>query len=135
MNVTGPTQWQARLIWLGLTGLAIALLAALVVALVWGFGKVLHLLSPVLWPLAVAGVLSYLLDPVVDFIERKGAGRARAIVIVFALALAILTALFGSIVPQLITEGTRLAPKIPDSSARMHQPIDHWATPPPPFFK
>jgi predicted PurR-regulated permease PerM len=135
MSFPSPTPWQARLIWLGLTGLAIALLAALVVALVWGLGKVLHLLSPVLWPLAVAGVLSYLLDPVVDFIERKKAGRARAIVIVFALALAILTALFGSIVPQLITETSRLATKIPDYSARIEERIEHWASHPPPLLK
>ena len=81
MSFPAPTARQARLLWLGLTGLALALLAALAVGLVWGLGQVLSILAPVLWPLAVAGVLSYLLDPVVDFIEHRGARRARAIII------------------------------------------------------
>ena len=58
--------------WLALTGLAIATLVALVAALIWGMGEVVRILSPVLWPLATAGVLAYLLDPLVDYIQRKG---------------------------------------------------------------
>ena len=68
MNLPPPSPRQSQLIWAALTGLAVAALVALVVALVWGAGKVLGLLSPVLWPLAIAGVIAYLLDPVVDFI-------------------------------------------------------------------
>ncbi len=135
MSFPAPTARQARLLWLGLTGLALALLAALAVGLVWGLGQVLSILAPVLWPLAVAGVLSYLLDPVVDFIEHRAARRARAIIIVFALALAILAALFGSIVPQLITESSRLSAKIPDYSSRMAKRIEHWASNPPPWVE
>ena len=47
-----PTDRQARLMWLALSGLALAALAALGVALIWGLGRVVQLLSPVLWPLA-----------------------------------------------------------------------------------
>src|SRR6266550_3324486 len=69
----------ARILWAALTGLAIATLVALVVALLWGTGRVLHVLSPVIWPLAVAAVIAYLLDPIIDFLQRTGAPRARAI--------------------------------------------------------
>src|SRR5262249_3628753 len=86
MSLPPPTAKQARLIWLALTGLAAAILICLCVAVVWGLGKVLHLLSPVLWPLAVAGALAYLLDPVVDFLQRHRVPRTRAIISVFALA-------------------------------------------------
>src|SRR6266496_2810775 len=102
MSFPPPTSGQARLIWLALGALAVAILVSVCAGIVWGLGKVLHLLSPVLWPLAVAGVLAYLLDPVVDFIERRGASRARAIVCVFALAAMIVLALAGSVVPQVI---------------------------------
>ena len=112
MNFPPPTERQARVIWLALTGLAAATLVALVVALIWGLGQVLRLLSPVLWPIAVAGVIAYLLDPVVDFIERKGASRPRAILCVFGLALLIVAALFGSVVPQLVNETRQLALRI-----------------------
>src|SRR5574340_661808 len=109
MNLPPPTERQARVIWLALTGLAVAVLVALVVALIWGLGQVLRMLAPVLWPLAVAGVIAYLLDPVVDFFERKGARRAHAILYVFGLALLIVAGMFGSVVPQVINETRQLA--------------------------
>src|SRR5215471_502905 len=107
-----PSPRQAQLIWLALTGVAIATLVGLVAALIWGLGHVLGLLAPVLWPLAVAAVLALLLDPVVDWLERRGLPRPRAILSVFAVALAIVLALFGSIVPQVINETRDLAARI-----------------------
>src|SRR5947207_5624075 len=109
-----PSAGQARLIWLAITGLALATLAALVVALIWGLGRVVEALSPVLWPLAIAGIIACLLDPVVDVIERKGGSRPRAIIAVFVIALVLLAALFGSIVPQLVTETRDFAKRVPD---------------------
>jgi predicted PurR-regulated permease PerM len=130
-----PTERQARVIWLALTGLAVAALVALVVALVWGLGHVLRMLSPVLWPIAVAGVIAYLLDPVVDFIERKGASRPRAILCVFGVALVIVAALFGSVVPQLINETRQLAVRIPAYAARVEQRSEYWLSHPPELEK
>lgn len=123
------------MIWLALTGLAVAALVALVVALVWGLGHVLRMLSPVLWPIAVAGVIAYLLDPVVDFIERKGASRPRAILCVFGVALVIVAALFGSVVPQLINETRQLAVRIPAYAARVEQRSEYWLSHPPELVK
>ena len=71
----------------------------LVVALLWGTGRVLHVLSPVIWPLAVAAVIAYLLDPIIDFLQRKGAPRAQAIAVVFAMVLLFMVGLVGSVVP------------------------------------
>ena len=75
MNFPPPTTRQARVVWFAITALAGATIVAVLAGAVWGLGKVLRLLSPVLWPLAVAGVLAYLLDPVVGIIERRGASR------------------------------------------------------------
>jgi len=135
VNLPPPTKRQARVIWLALTGLAVAVLVGLVVALVWGLGQVLRMLSPVLWPIAVAGVIAYLLDPVVDFIERKGASRPRAILCVFALALVIVAALFGSVVPQLINETRQLAVRIPAYATHVEQRMEHWVSHPPALVK
>jgi predicted PurR-regulated permease PerM len=131
MSLPPPSGPQARLIWLALTGLAIAVLVALAAALVWGLGQVLQILSPVLWPLAVAGVVAYLLDPVVDFIERKGAPRSRAVVYVFAVALLCVALLFCSVVPQLVSEARQLASRVPEYGARLEQRIDDWISHPP----
>src|SRR5258707_5380944 len=130
-----PTKRQSALLWLPLTGLAIATLVALVVALVWGLGHVLHILGPVLWPLAVAGVLAYLLDPVVDFIEHRGASRPQAILCVFAFALAIMTAMGARVVPQIITETRQLAARIPAYASRVEQRLEHWVNNPPALLR
>src|ERR1044071_283969 len=100
MSFPPPTPKQARVIWAGITALAAAGIVAFIVGTIWGLGQVLSLLLPLLWPLAVAGVLAYLLDPLVDFIERRGVPRTRSILCVFALAAVIVLALFGSVVPQ-----------------------------------
>jgi len=135
MSIPPPTERQARIIWLALTGLAIAVLAALITALVWGLGKVVQVLSPVLWPLAVASVLAYLLDPVVDFLERKGASRPRAILAVFAGALLLLAALFGSVVPHVINETRQLASHIPAYADRALESFERWINHPPPWAR
>src|SRR4051794_14391282 len=119
--MTPPTERQSRLIWLACSGLAVALIVALVVGVIWGLGRVLHLLSPVLWPLAVAGVLAYLLDPVVDFFERKGVPRPRAIICVFALALVVMGAFAASVLPQMVRETRELAQRVPGYTTRMQE--------------
>jgi predicted PurR-regulated permease PerM len=128
-----PTEKQARVIWLALTGLALATIIALIVALIWGLGRVLDVLSPVLWPLAVAGVVACLLDPVVDFLARKKMPRIKAIVVVFALALVIVVGLLASVVPQLVVEARDLAGKtrnlkteLPDKAGQLAANAPQW---------
>src|SRR5258708_35873807 len=96
MSLPPPTERQARLIWLAITGLAVAVLIGLGAALVWGLGRIVQVLSPVLWPLAIAGVISYLLDPVVHYLERKSLSRPLANVMVFLVGLVITVTLFSS---------------------------------------
>ena len=131
MNFPPPTPEQARVIWLAATALAGAVIVAVLTGIIWGFGHVLNLLSPVLWPLAVAGVFAYLLDPVVDVIERRGAPRARAIICVFALAAVIVLAMFGSVVPQVLRETRQLAERIPIYAASVKDKVQSWIDKPP----
>ena len=135
MSLPSPSARQASLIWLALSGLAMGVLVLLIVMLIWGLGIVVRILSPVLWPLAVAGVLAYLLDPVVDFFEHRGMSRPRAIVGVFALALLLVGLAFGNIVPQLVTETRELAARIPHYAARLQQKAEDWANNPPAFVR
>jgi len=135
MNLPSPTVRQARIIWLALTGLAIAVLVTLGVGLLWGLAQVIQILSPVLWPLAIAGVIACLLDPVVDIIERRGAKRPHAIVTVFVMALLVVGGLFGSIVPQLVNETRQLVDKVPDYATRLGDRVEFWVSHPPPWVK
>lgn len=121
MNVPPPTDKQARVLWFSLTALAVAVLLALVGVLIWGAGVVLEKLTPVLLPLALAGVLAYLLDPVVDFLQRKGIPRTRAILLVFFIATMLFAGLLATVVPRLIFETGALIERVPAYSQRLHE--------------
>ncbi len=125
-RMSPPTPNQSRLIWFALTALAVAALAACLVALVWALGKVLHLFGPVLWPLAIAAVLAYLLDPVVDLLERRKMKRQRAILFVFGVAIFVVLGLGAAVVPRLVFETRELARRIPDYARQIQQRTADW---------
>ena len=131
MNIPPPTEKQARIIWLAVTGFAMATIVALIVGLVWGLGKVLNVLSPVVWPIAVAAVLAYLLDPVVDFFERRRVPRTRAIVLVFVIALFLVLAVFSSVVPRLVVETKQLVSNVPTFIGKIETRVHRWIEEPP----
>jgi predicted PurR-regulated permease PerM len=135
MSVPPPSERQARVIWLALTGLAFAALVALLAGVVWGLGRVLNVLSPVLWPLAVGGVLAYLLDPLVDMLERRGMKRPKAIVCVFGLAVLFVAGLLSSILPPLIAESRQFAARVPAYVAQLESRVEKWVQNPPPVVK
>jgi predicted PurR-regulated permease PerM len=92
---------------------------------------VLQILAPVIWPLALAGVLACLLDPVVDFLERRKVPRTRAIITVFVGAVVIMLALVGSVVPQVVSETRVLATRIPGYAESVRTNLVSWVNHPP----
>jgi len=126
MALPPPTDKQARIIWTSLTTLAIAALLAILAGLLWGLGWMLRLLSPVLWPLAIGGILAYLLDPVVDHFERKKMKRRNAIILVFALCVLALSAFFASIIPRMVRESGRLISEVPEYSLQLRSDLYRW---------
>ena len=135
MPLTPPTEKQSRLIWFALTGLAVAAVVALIVAAVWGLGRVLNLLSPVLWPLAIAAVVACLLSPVVDFLERRKIPRARAIVLVFIMAFAVIAGVLASVIPQVVVETQQLVAKVPEYSKQLQARTQDFITHPPEWLR
>src|SRR5437763_13261757 len=117
MSLPPPTENQARIVWMSVTAFAIALLVAILCAFVWGLGQVLHVLSPVLWPLAIAGIIAYLLDPVVDFFEHRNMSRLKSIILVFAICAVVLAGFLASIIPRLVGETEKLISDLPTYSA------------------
>ncbi len=119
MSYPPPSAPQARLLWFAVTALAVAVLLALAGGLGWGFGWVINKLSPVLLPLAVAAILAYLLDPVVDFFQGLKIPRPRAILMVFFLAVMLVLMLLATVVPRLVTETSTLVEKAPEFSEQL----------------
>jgi len=126
MNFPAPTQRQARVLWFSITALAIGVSLALLVGLFWAVGWVVQKLSSVLLPLAIAAVIAYLFDPVVDFIERRGIPRTRAIFLVFLMALAVVIGLLGTIVPQLVVELDNLIEQLPAHAEQLRLRLSEW---------
>ena len=135
MPLHSPTEKQSRLLWFALSALAVAAIVLVLVAAVWGLGRVLNLLSPVLWPLAIAAVVACLLSPVVDFFERRKIPRGRAIILVFIIAAAVIIAVLASIIPQVVVETQELAAKVPEYSQRLQVRVHDFMAHPPEFLR
>jgi predicted PurR-regulated permease PerM len=135
MNPKLPTEKQARILWFALTGLAVAIVVMLVIATFWGMSRLLGVLSPVLWPLAIAAVVACLLSPVVDWSEKRNVPRTRAIVLVFVVAFAVVAGVLASVLPQVIVETQQLAAKVPEYSERLQQRVGKFIAEPPAFLR
>src|SRR5439155_15088829 len=126
MNLPPPTDNQARMIWMAVTAVSIALFLGFLAAVIWGLGWILNLLSPVLWPLALGGILAYLLDPVVDFFVRRRLSRTKSILLVFALLALAIGVFLASVVPRLVRETGRLIDEVPAYSERLPGQFSEW---------
>ena len=87
-SLNSPNLFQKRTLWKAITGISIAIIAVLLVSAVTILGKILSVLQPVLVPLAIAAILSYLLAPIVNwtrkrFLRNVKNSRTWAILIVF----------------------------------------------------
>ncbi len=118
-----PTPWQKKTLWSALTGVAVVTLGGIFVGLVWIVSHVLGFLQPILIPFAVAGVMAYLLDPVVSRIVSWGWSRHRAVFAVFALVTVSLAGVMIWIVPAISEQSLNLAHKVPDYTRKGHAEI------------
>jgi len=108
-----PTAWQRKVLWSALTALAIAFLAVLSVAVIFRVGQILAFLQPLLIPVAVAGILSYLLEPVVEKLTGYGVHRTKAVLYVFALILLPFVAICFWVVPEIAHQSLQFARDVP----------------------
>ena len=94
-----PTRFQQRTLWNAATGVSILILGILTVGLIWLTGKAFGFLQPVLIPIIVAGIVAYVLDPVVVFLEKRRLSRLWAVVTVYAALLLGITLLVAAVLP------------------------------------
>ena len=114
-----PTEKQAKILWTSVTALAVGVLLALIALLTLGVGWVVNALSSVLIPLAIAGVIAYLLDPIVDWFQKKrGFKRQNAIILVFCIAVLLVGGVVGSVVPSLISQVSELTTEFPKQAKK-----------------
>lgn len=105
-----PNPFQQRTLWNAATGVSIMILGALMVGLVWLIGKVFGFLQPVLIPLIVAGIIAYVLDPVVRILQKRGLSRLWSVVTLFAAILSSIALLVIALIPA-VNQGRGLLKK------------------------
>ena len=105
-----PTAFQRSILWTAVTALCFTVIGALTVGFILLGTRVIGFLQPILTPFAVAGVLAYLLEPGVDWLERRGLRRQPSVLLAFAVFSALLFGLGWWIVPKLSEQTGNLAP-------------------------
>jgi len=113
INSEFPTPWQRKTIWTALSSLSVVAIGAIAVGLIWLVSTVIGFLQPILIPFAVAGVMAYLLDPVVTKLVHWGTSRQRAVLSVFAIMTIALAGILVWIIPAIWIQTANLAKKIP----------------------
>jgi predicted PurR-regulated permease PerM len=139
MAFPSPSDKQAKVLWFSLTVLAIAVFLALLALMLYGVGWMLDRLTPVLLPLAIAGILAFLLNPLVDFFEPKMSAkvsflfskirnpkRVKAILLVLMIGFCIITALTLVTLTTVVPEMLKLAEET--KVEYVQQNIRNWAT-------
>ena len=108
-----PTAFQRNALWTAITALSLTVIGAQAVGLVYLATSVLAFLQPILVPFAIAGVLAYLLEPGVKWLEKRGLNRSRAVLLVFALFSLSFGGLVWWITPKLWSQAANLTSKVP----------------------
>jgi predicted PurR-regulated permease PerM len=108
-----PTPWQSKMMWAALTAFCVVLLVVIVGTVIWTTANLLSFLQPILIPVAIAGILTYLLDPLVTNMSQGALSRTKAVILVFAIAFFALGGLLGWLVPTISIQSANFAKQVP----------------------
>lgn len=103
-----PSRFQKNVCWSALTGLSLTAILVLICVVVWIFGRLFAFLEPVLLPLIVAGIVAYLLDPMVQWMQRRGMSRLWAVIGAMTVTGCAVLGLGAAIVPPLVKQTSEL---------------------------
>jgi len=113
-----PTAWQRKMMWSALTAFCVVLLIVIIGTAIWASANIISFLQPILIPVAIAVILTYLLDPLVTKMSRGTLTRTKAVALVFAIAFFALGALGAWLIPTVSIQGANFAKQIPAYTER-----------------
>ncbi len=108
-----PTPWQRKMMWMALTAFFVVILVVILAAVIWTGANIISFLQPILIPVAIAVILTYLLDPLVTKMSRGTLSRTKAIALLFAIAFFALGGLAAWLVPTISIQSANFARQIP----------------------
>ncbi|HZC58942.1 MAG TPA: AI-2E family transporter [Chthoniobacterales bacterium] len=113
-----PTPWQKKMLWNAITSLSLLVIAGIVVFTLYVTTQILAFLQPLLLPVAIAGVIAYLLEPVVSWLARRKMPRLLAVVLVFGAFVLGGVLLFVGVIPSVYTESVKFSSALPSYLVR-----------------
>ncbi len=108
-----PTPWQRKMMWAALTACFVLLLVVVLCAVIWAGANIISFLQPILIPVAIAAILTYLLDPLVTKMSRGTLSRTKAVALVFAIGFFALGGLGAWLVPTISIQSANFARQVP----------------------
>jgi len=111
-----PTAFQRKTLWTAITALSLAITGGLAVSFIYLLTRVIAFLQPLLIPIAVAAVLAYLLEPVVNWLGKRRVKRRPAVWVVFVAASAIFGGVLLIIIPAMMTQSVELTRYVKDNA-------------------
>jgi predicted PurR-regulated permease PerM/uncharacterized membrane protein YfcA len=124
--MNGPTPAQEKIIWQALAALSLLFIVSLGLGICYLFIQAILFLSAVLIPLAIAGVIAYLLDPVINLLQARGLRKTPAIAVLF-ISIFLTFSVFGAVVlPQLYSEASGLIEDLPEAKISLLQKSHSW---------
>ena len=118
-----PTPWQRKTMWAALSALFVVFLIVIVVAVIWTGANIISFLQPILIPVAIAIILTYLLDPLVTKMSRGGLGRTKTVALLFAIVFVALGGLIAWLVPTISIQSANFAKQVPAYTERARDRI------------
>ena len=101
------------MLWNAITSLSLLVIAGIVVFTLYVTTQILAFLQPLLLPVAIAGVIAYLLEPVVSWLARRKVPRLLAVVIVFGAFVLGGVLIFVGVIPSVYTESVKFSSALP----------------------
>ncbi|SFM24527.1 Predicted PurR-regulated permease PerM [Paenibacillus sp. 1_12] len=90
------------------------------------FKPFIVLVKTVLLPLILTGIVYYLLNPIVDLLERKNMKRIYSIISLYILIIAVITLLILAVIPVIHTQIMELVHNFPAYSEQVQQNFESW---------
>src|SRR5215470_5255695 len=113
-----PTAWQRKMMWAALTAFCVVLLVVIIGTVIWASANVISFLQPILIPVAIAVILTYLLDPLVTKMSRGTLSRTKAVALLFAIAFFAIGGLAAWLIPTVSIQSANFAKQVPAYTER-----------------
>jgi predicted PurR-regulated permease PerM len=110
-----PTIEQKRVMWTALTTLAWAVILGITFGILLALYMLLKVVYPVLLPLGVAAIIAFILDPVLEWLEKHGFSRLASLLVTFSIFVAASVIFLLLVVPPLVREAGQSIKELPET--------------------